>query len=44
MAYLYTNTENPTEMSMTVSNLEALLGYSISMPPSEKKKKKKTKK
>jgi len=45
MAYLYTNTENPSEISMSVSNLEALLGYSISMPPREKKKKvKKSKK
>ena len=39
---IFTNTENPAEIPMTVANLEIYLGYSINLPKPTKKKKKKT--
>ena len=38
---IFTNTENPSEIPMTVDNLEIYLGYSINLPKPSKKKKKK---
>lgn len=38
---IFTNTENPSEIPMTVANLEIYLGYSINLPKPSKKKKKK---
>ena len=38
---IFTNTENPSEIPMTVDNLEIYLGYSINLPKPTKKKKKK---
>jgi endonuclease G len=38
---IFTNTENPSEIPMTVDNLEIYLGYSLNLPKPSKKKKKK---
>jgi endonuclease G len=38
---IFTNSENPSEIPMSIENLEIYLGYSINLPKPTKKKKKK---